>query len=97
MHITDGHVFVHAGVDPNRPLDQQDDQVLTWKLYQGFDERGHGDRHVVHGHTQSPRHPLLLAGRTNLDAQAYSTGRLAVGVFDDALPGGPTEILWATA
>jgi hypothetical protein len=29
----------------------------------------------------------------NLDTFAWYTGRLAIGVFDDAAPGGPIEVL----
>ena len=91
---TDGHrVFVHAGVDPDVPLKDQSPETLTWKLYQDFDERGHGDHHVVHGHHQFSDGPLLKKGRTDLDTLAWMTGRLVVGVFDDDVPGGPVDLL----
>ena len=94
LHVTEHRIFVHASVDPTIPLAAQTDDTLQWRRYpRGFAE-GHGDRHVVHGHTPNRSGPELYAGRTNLDTLAWNTGRLAVGVFDDALPGGPTEILW---
>jgi serine/threonine protein phosphatase 1 len=37
--------------------------------------------------------PILTKGRTNLDTMAWKPGRLAIGVFDDGIPGGPMEIL----
>ncbi|MDF3208357.1 MULTISPECIES: metallophosphoesterase [Mesorhizobium] len=93
MHIDEHRVFVHAGVDPFKPLDQQDDQDLGWKIYPDDDERGHGKRHVVHGHHQFEDGPILLKGRSDLDTFAWFTGRLVVGVFDDAVAGGPIELL----
>lgn len=93
MHIDEHRVFVHAGVDPFKPLDQQDDQELGWKLYADDDERGHVRRHVVHGHHQFEGGPILLKGRTDLDTFAWFTGRLVVGVFDDDVAGGPVELL----
>ena len=36
---------------------------------------------------------IFKKSRTNLDTLAWYTGRLAIGVFDDAAPGGPIEVL----
>lgn len=97
LHVDAHRVYVHAGVDPDAPLDAQRDEELIWKRYAPGDARGHGDRHVVHGHDADERHPLVLAGRTNLDARAHATDWLALGVFDDAVPGGPVDIWWVGA
>ena len=64
-----------------------------WKIYPDDDERGYGRRHVVHGHHQHAHGPIFKNNRTNLDTFAWYTGRLAIGVFDDAAPGGPIEVL----
>lgn len=93
MHADDHRVFVHAGVDPYEPLENQDDKVLQWKLYDDWDEGGHGDRHVVHGHHQFEDGPIKKKGRTDLDTLAWWTGRLVVGVFDDDVPGGPVDFI----
>lgn len=93
MHVDQHRVFVHAGVDPDKPLLLQDDEELGWKLYDDDDDRGHGERHVVHGHHQFEDGPILLAGRTDLDTFAWFTGRLVVGVFDDEKPGGPADLI----
>jgi serine/threonine protein phosphatase 1 len=93
MHVDDHRVYVHAGVDPEVPLDQQSPTTLLWKRYlKGF-PGGFGGRHVVHGHDNSPEGPLLYEGRTNLDTQAWRTGRLVLGVFDDERPGGPIDFM----
>ena len=91
---TDTHrVYVHAGVDPARPLDAQDVSTLLTRRYAADDASGHGARHVVHGHHPFRDGPKLLAGRTDLDTLAWQTGRLVVGVFDDERPGGPIELI----
>jgi len=50
-------------------------------------------RHVVHGHHDFRDGPVTIEGRTNLDTQAWYTGRLAIGVFDDEVAGGPVSLL----
>jgi serine/threonine protein phosphatase 1 len=93
MHVDRHRVFVHAAVDPDVPLDRQSEQTLLWKRYpEGFD-RGHGRRHVVHGHHANPAAPIVTSGKTNLDGLAWKTGRLVVGVFWDDRPGGASEFL----
>ncbi|WP_063993600.1 metallophosphoesterase family protein [Bradyrhizobium sp.] len=86
-------VFVHAGLDPRLPLSQQSERTLLWKRYPKRGASGHGSRHVVHGHDADERAPLVSSGKTNLDAMAWKTGRLVVGVFADELPGGAVEFL----
>lgn len=95
MLVDEHRVFVHAGVDPTRPLAKQREEDLTWKLYKHNTDVGHkeGDkhRHVVHGHHQFEDGPKLWKHRTDLDTFAWATGRLVVGVFDDEKPGGPID------
>jgi serine/threonine protein phosphatase 1 len=93
MHLDAHRLYVHAGVDPEIPLDRQSEATLLTKRYpKGFSE-GFGQLHVVHGHDNFPDGPLLFEGRTNLDTLAWRTGRLTVGVFDDARAGGPIEFI----
>lgn len=104
-HEDDHRIFVHAGVPFDQPLAEAKKDTLQWMLYPGDVDHGdaefHADlahcsgKHIVHGHHQSALHPLLKPHRTNLDTFAWSTGRLAVGVFDDSAPGGPIEVLEA--
>jgi serine/threonine protein phosphatase 1 len=104
-HMDAHRIYVHAGVDPALPLTQQDPVLLMTKRYADDDASGHdagqdgskGARHVVHGHDRHPDGPLLKSGRSNLDTNAWKTGRLVIGVFDDALPGGPVELIEITA
>ena len=93
MYADRHRVYVHAGLDPALPLDQQSEATLLWKRYPKGFSGGHGERHVVHGHDNFPEGLLLLQGRTNLDALAWRTGRLVIGVFDDDRPGGPVDFI----
>jgi serine/threonine protein phosphatase 1 len=93
MHVDKHRIFVHAGVDSNCALDEQDPHDVIWKIYDDHDEGGHGECHIVHGHDPHEHGPILKANRTNLDTFAWYSGRLAIGVFDDDTPGGPLEIL----
>ncbi len=93
MHVDAHRLYVHAGVEPGIALSQQSEATLLWKRYpKGFSE-GFGELHVVHGHDNFPDGPLLYEGRTNLDTQAWRTGRLMVGVFDDDKAGGPVDLI----
>jgi serine/threonine protein phosphatase 1 len=93
IHVDRHRVYVHAAVDPGLPLKQQSERTLLWKIYpEGYD-KGHGVRHVVHGHHANARGPLVKRGKTNLDCMAWKTGRLVVGVFNDEQPGGASDYL----
>lgn len=93
MHIDAHRIYVHAGVDPELPLDRQTETTLMWKRYARGFEGGHGALHVVHGHDNDPNGPLLFEGRSNLDTLAWRTGRLVIGIFDDSTPGGPIDFI----
>ena len=91
MYVDEHRIFVHAGVDPNCSLDEQDAENAMWKIYRDDDDGGHGQRHVIHGHHAHAHGPIFKKNRTN--TFAWYSGRLAIGVFDDAVPGGPIEVL----
>jgi serine/threonine protein phosphatase 1 len=93
MHLDAHRLYVHAGVDPDLPLDRQSEATLLCKRYPKGFSGGYGGRHVVHGHDNDPDGPLLFEGRTNLDTAAWRTGRLTVGVFDDDKAGGPVDFI----
>ncbi len=93
IHADKHRVFVHAGVDPTKPLDQQTDEFKLWYRYVDGADIGHGERHVVHGHTPNPNGPERYENRTNLDTYAWRTGRLSIAVFDDEKAGPPVEFI----
>jgi hypothetical protein len=96
MHKDAYRLYVHAGVDPDVPLDQQGERTLLWKRYPKEYRVGFGDLHVVHGHDSFVEGPKLHEGRTNLDTRAWRTGRLVIGVFDDERPGGTIDLIPVT-
>ncbi len=76
--------FVHAGVDPEKPLDAQDEHDLLW-IREPFldDDRDYG-RLIVHGHTPLvTAMPELRRNQLNLDTAAVFGGPLTAAVFDD--------------
>lgn len=76
--------FVHAGVDPGKPLDAQDEDTLLW-IREPFltDARDYG-RLIVHGHTPlTSEKPDLRGNRLNLDTAAVFGGPLTAALFDD--------------
>lgn len=93
MHTDRFRIYVHAGLDPALPLDQQTEKTMLWSRYPKEFQRGFGDRHVVHGHDSFVDGPKLYEGRSNLDTRAWRTGRLVIGVFDDDKPGGPVDFI----
>jgi serine/threonine protein phosphatase 1 len=76
--------FVHAGIDPEKPLEAQDEADMLW-IRESFldDERDYG-RLIVHGHTPlESAAPDLRSNRLNLDTAAVFGGRLTAAVFTD--------------
>jgi len=83
--ISDGkRFFVHAGIEPGVPLEQQRDEMLLW-IREPFlsDTRDHG-QFIVHGHTPvETGQPDLRPNRVNVDTGACYGGPLTAAVFDD--------------
>ena len=77
--------FVHAGVDPNKPLDAQDDHDLLWIREPFLSSRRQFGRLVVHGHTPlATAAPDLRDNRLNLDTGAVFGGPLTAAAFSPA-------------
>ena len=57
IYVDQHRIFVHAGVDPKRALDEQTDEFLLWHRYSEGADIGHEGRHVVHGHTANRKVP----------------------------------------
>ncbi len=93
MHVDRQRIYVHAGLDPDLPLDRQIERTLLWKRYPEGDALDFGGRHIVHGHDSFTDGPKLYEGRSNLDTRAWRTGRLVIAVFDDDRPGGPIDFI----
>ncbi len=78
-------LFVHAGVDPRKPLDAQDDHDLVWIREPFLNHEGDYGRLIVHGHTPlETAKPDLRPNRLNLDTAAVFGGPLTAAAFDEA-------------
>jgi serine/threonine protein phosphatase 1 len=74
-HETGSHIFVHAGLRPGVPLDQQTEQDCLW-IRDEFLESDHDfGKTVVFGHTPF-RQPFICPGRAGLDTGAVFGGAL---------------------
>lgn len=79
----DGHRFyVHAGVHPDRPLNQQRSRDLLWIREPFLSNSKEFGRLIVHGHTPSGD-PELRPNRLNLDTGAVYGRALTAAVFHD--------------
>ena len=92
-----GYLFVHAGIIPGLPLEDQDPNVMLW-IRERFleDDIDHGFR-VIHGHTTTTSrgwgiHLEVKPNRINIDTAAYKTNVLTAVCLDEAHERGP-EIL----
>jgi len=82
MHRAGGYLFVHAGIRPGVPLEQQSPHDLLW-IRQVFlaceDDLG---MVVVHGHTPAAA-PLIRRNRIGIDTGAYFGGALTCAVLEE--------------
>ncbi|KQR70813.1 hypothetical protein ASG03_04310 [Rhizobium sp. Leaf341] len=76
-------LFVHAGIRPGLPIEQQTDEDLMWIREPFLTEGSKSPLTVVHGHTMTVE-PQFADTRVGIDTGAYMTGRLtAVRIFDN--------------
>ncbi|SLN74219.1 Bis(5'-nucleosyl)-tetraphosphatase PrpE [asymmetrical] [Roseivivax jejudonensis] len=79
--LTSGNVTVlHAGADPRRAIEEQDESVLLWGHPEFHREARTDGMWVVHGHT-IVNAPSIADGRIAVDTGAYATGRLTALVL----------------
>lgn len=69
------YLFVHAGIHPKVPLDQQDDHDCRWIREPFLSHKGDLGCMVVHGHTVKAQ-PELCDHRIGIDTGAYESGLL---------------------
>ena len=94
IHVEDDHVFVHAGIDPQRAVDQQDERTCLLIRGPFLDYDGELTHKIVHGHTPVDGvRPVVTRNRISLDTEAYLTGVLTTCVFD---PHSPESEFFAT-
>lgn len=77
------YLFVHAGVSPHKPLEQQNADTLLWIRNEFLLSTKACDFVVVHGHTPTLE-PVNMRWRIGVDTGAYDTGVLtAVRLYEN--------------
>ena len=77
------YAFVHAGVRPNVPLDQQSERDLLWIRKEFLQFTGLQEKVIVHGHTWQDSYPDVQGNRIGIDTGAYETGVLTALRLED--------------
>lgn len=76
------YLFVHAGVKPGVPIDEQDPHDLVWIRSEFLRSDADFGKVVVHGHTPVPA-PEIRANRIDIDTGAVFTNRLTALRLED--------------
>ncbi len=75
------YFFTHAGVRPNRPLDQQKITDLMWIRDAFLEDNRVLSKVIVHGHTPAAS-PFSDARRVGVDTGAYASGVLTATLLE---------------
>jgi serine/threonine protein phosphatase 1 len=81
MIIAGDYVFVHAGIDPDRPLDDQKRSDLLWIRDRFLNHHSPLEKVVVHGHTIF-EHVMECGNRIGIDTGAFRSGVLTALVLE---------------
>jgi serine/threonine protein phosphatase 1 len=74
-------LFVHAGIRPGVPIQQQNFHDLLWIRQEFLNSPQDHGKFVVHGHTPVP-HPDIRQNRMNIDTGAWRTGTLTCAAIE---------------
>ena len=74
-------LFVHAGIRPGVPIEQQDVNDLYWIRGEFLESKLDHGKFIVHGHTPVP-HPDIRNNRINIDTGAWKTGTLTCAAIE---------------
>lgn len=101
-HRDGNYFFVHAGVDPNQPIDGQNEQIFLWirdkfLVSEGpyyMEEDNEDPVKIVHGHT--PRfngYPDIFENSINIDTGVFKTKVLTAVALSETDVGESIEII----
>lgn len=76
------YLFVHAGIRPRVPLEDQREIDLLWIRDEFLDSPANFGRVVVHGHTPTDA-PVVRANRIGIDTGAFMSGKLTALVLEE--------------
>ena len=82
-HSEGDYFFVHAGVRPSVPLEQQIEEDLLWIRDEFLESDAEYGKIVVHGHTITSR-PDVRRNRIGIDTGAFASGTLTALVLEGA-------------
>ncbi|HLJ63120.1 MAG TPA: serine/threonine protein phosphatase, partial [Stellaceae bacterium] len=82
-HIEGDYFFVHAGIRPDRPLENQETSDLLWIRDTFLRSRKDFGKIIVHGHTITER-PDVQRNRIGIDTGAFASGHLTCLVLEGA-------------
>jgi len=83
LHTTIGdYLFVHAGIRPRIPLEDQSETDLLWIRDEFLESPANFGRVVVHGHTPTEK-PVVRPNRVGIDTGAYMTGNLTALILEE--------------
>lgn len=89
-------LFVHAGIDPEMSLTEQDENALLWIREPFLSSTRNYGRLIVHGHTPIlSGKPVLCVNRLDIDTGAAYGGPLTAALFEDN-ESAPIEFLQAS-
>lgn len=80
-HVEGDYVFVHAGLKPGVPLEQQRDEDILWIREEFLQSRNDFGKLVVHGHSIT-REPDIRFNRIGIDTGAFASGTLTCLVLE---------------
>ena len=82
LHVAIGdYLFVHAGLKPRVPLEEQRESDLLWIRDEFLNSTVNFGRVVVHGHTPTDA-PDVRRNRIGIDTGAYMTGKLTALILE---------------
>ena len=75
-------LFVHAGIQPGKPLEQQTLKDLMWIRGEFLTHKESHGVTVIHGHSPEKENPIYHGNRVAMDSGCFYTGEIAVARFD---------------
>ena len=81
LHVEGDYAFVHAGIKPGRPLDEQVAEDALWIRAEFLDSRADHGKCIVHGHTVT-KDVDVRSNRIGVDTGAYFSGLLTCLVLE---------------
>ena len=82
-HVTDNHIFVHAGLRPPLPVEAQVEDDLLWIREEFIESNYDWGKRVVYGHTPTAV-PRIERNKIGLDTKPREEGFICAALIDDS-------------